>query len=260
MAHAIPDQNPGRTLKPGAGALNQRRVLFLVLGGAAALALLLARRGAGAGPAADPAATDPASTFADNGGQAAQLGNDVTGALGDFSTTLGGLTGALEALAGQQADLAQAQADLPGQLAAIGATGTAAVVDNAAPSAPGGDVMLAASDTGAAAGRPAPATFVKRSPSTGRLTEYRVGQSGRPIPVRAAPQPRATRVDLNARPQRSVAHNPVGKRVGGRPLGSTFVKRSASTHKQTLYRVGQSGRPIPVRTVRTGSAAGKKRH
>jgi hypothetical protein len=197
MAHAIPDQNPGHKLDPK--ALRNKRFLVLGLVGVAALALLLGRRGSSAAAAQqDPNAPqgqslDQPSTFADNGGQASQLGNDVSGQLGSFGLQMGDLSNAVQGLTdvvNTQAQAERAPADAP----------RADTSDPAAAAAPfldafGAGISFAQQQqpAGAPAGSRTAATAAKsktvqkRSAAHGgQLSDYRVGAGGKLVYLHAA--------------------------------------------------------------------------
>jgi hypothetical protein len=189
MAHAIPDQNPGHKLD--AKTLRNRRVVLLGLVGVAALALLLGRRGS---PAAAPQgqSLDQPSTFADNGGQAAQLGDDVSGQLGTFGLQMGDLTSAVQGLtdvvntprqaADASPDTPQAQTIDPaaqaGQLLAAWGAGMNFAQQHQAPGSPSGS---------RSPGAVQPKTIVKPSAAHGgALGVYHVTPGHAPVYVRAA--------------------------------------------------------------------------
>jgi hypothetical protein len=129
MSHVLPDRNlpaghPGLLARLH---LDKRKAIILGAGGALLIAMLILSRRKGADtpaptstgvqPAANPTtaadgsssgALGTPSTFADNGGQAAQLGNAVTSGLGDVGLSLAGLQASVDALTQTQASQAPA--------------------------------------------------------------------------------------------------------------------------------------------------------
>jgi hypothetical protein len=193
MAHVLPDNNPGATLgKPAKH--NQRRILLLGLAGAAGLALFLARGSGGASAPAPPAGTvDPTTTAADNGGQAAALGNSVTGALGDVGTQLSGLTDAVGALAAQQQTAQAAPVDpsgltAPDIVAAVSTGVSQGLAAGLQPAATKGSPSGAKARK-AASPRPPYKTVVLHGYVRHVYTDRR-GHVTRDVAVRRAPAPR----------------------------------------------------------------------
>jgi hypothetical protein len=237
----IPDQNPGRKVDPKQA--RQRKLLFLALGGAVALALFLGRRSGGSAqqqdpnavPTADPNATGlggGGSTFADNGGQAAQLGNDVTGALGGFGTHLDDLTGAVQGLI----DVSTTHDDGGGGQAAPADASIGQPFPVAAAAAPAG------SPAGGGISRTAQAAKTILKPSAahhGELSVYHVYAGKQPVYVRPA--------NTSAR---KPAGSPSGAHVEAHHAAEpkNIVKASAAHHGQLwVYHVYPGRDPVAVR-------------
>jgi hypothetical protein len=137
--------------KPGGNPLlthdpKRRRMLLAIAGGGALALIFLLSRGLGGGATAAPATTDPSidpatgvpyadelasaggtSTFADNGDQAAALGDQVTSALGTLDTDISGqLQAVSDALTGFQQQVSPIEPVTPAAPGQLGTSGNPA--------------------------------------------------------------------------------------------------------------------------------------